>query len=187
MKNTVRYRIMRSTAICLVIALLATMALATGTQASSSSQIVKDCIDGVINGNYSKKELNNARGEVPDDVAEYTLCLDAINDALSESKGSGNKVTDLGISKTKAAVPDKETLKKFNKAVASGDDAIKVGRSEVIPGSASMLGDKGLIADLPTSVAVLIGLIGVSMIAITGVSLYRNRDGFKKLGRLFKR
>ncbi len=187
MKNSFRYPKSFSAAFFLACALIAAMTLATGTQALSSNQIVKDCIDGVIDGNYTKKELNNAKGEVPADIGEYTLCLDAINDALAKSKGADNKVTDLGVFKTKPVVPDEKTQKKLKKAATGGSKAIKVGNSEVIPGSASMLQGKGLIADLPTSVAVLIGLIGLSMITLTGFSLYRNREGFKKLGRLFKR
>ena len=187
MKGTVRQSMPRSFVIYLSAVLLLAIASGQTAHAASSDQIVRDCIDGVINGNYSNKDLNRAKGQIPDDVAQYTSCLDAINDALSGSKGSKNKVADLGVFESKPIEPDAKAQKKLKKAESKGDKPIVVGDSKVIPGSPSLLKGSGLIADMPVSVAILIGLIGISMITAAGLSIYRNRGGFKKLGRLFKR
>ena len=187
MKGSIRQSMRRSSVIYLSAVLLVAIASAQTAYAASSSEIVRDCIDGVLDGNYSNKDLNRARGQVPDDVAQYTSCLDAISDALSGSKNSGNKVADLGVFEEQPIAASERVTKKLVKANSKGNKPIEVGDTEVVPGSASLLEGSGLIADMPTPVALLIGLIGLSMIAAIGLSIYRNREEFKRLVRIFKR
>jgi hypothetical protein len=84
---------MRIALLPLSLAVLALGLFATSASASKANAIIKDCSTsdtGLLKGSYSKADLRAARKLVRGDVAEYTGCMDAINDALSGGGGNGN-------------------------------------------------------------------------------------------------
>ncbi len=80
--------------ITLLIILLALCLLApSAASAASSDTILRDCVDGKIDGSYSRGALNDARGKIPSDVDEYSDCRGAIDQARVQGgsqSGDGN-------------------------------------------------------------------------------------------------
>ena len=58
---------------------------------ATSDTILRDCVDGKIDGSYSRAALDDARGKIPSDVDEYSDCRGAIDQArVAGSSQSGN-------------------------------------------------------------------------------------------------
>lgn len=75
------------------LAVLTTLAaLATPSAAlADSSDVIRDCQDGKIDGTYSQKEFSSALRNIPTDVDEYTDCRDVIRRAqLGAARGRTN-------------------------------------------------------------------------------------------------
>ena len=59
--------------------------------AASTDTILRDCVDGQIDGDYSRADLERARRDIPSDVEEYSDCRGAIDQArIDASAGSGS-------------------------------------------------------------------------------------------------
>jgi len=72
-------------AVCACLAMCLTLCLALpGAASADSTAIYQDCnSDGVINGNYSKSDLQSALGSLPADLKQYSDCESAIQQALA--------------------------------------------------------------------------------------------------------
>jgi len=84
---------MRIALLPLSLVVLALGLCAASASASTAEQIIKDCSNsdtGLLKGSYSKADLRAARKLVRGDIAEYTGCADAINEALSQNGDNGN-------------------------------------------------------------------------------------------------
>src|SRR5688500_20081456 len=78
-------RIIRTLILALAFAALAFPAAAL----ASGDDVIRDCADdGVIDGDYSDRELRQAERDLPSDIDEYTDCREAIRAELG-SDGSG--------------------------------------------------------------------------------------------------
>jgi hypothetical protein len=113
-------------------AVLATM-LVGATQARANA-VLQDCNDNYqIDGNYSKQQLLDALAEVKTDVAEYSVCQDAINSALTQKitkngSKSGGKSGKSGQSLKTASSEDLTTeaqREKIREQVEDETDAAK--------------------------------------------------------------
>lgn len=83
---------MRFVPLTLCLAVLALGASAATASASTADTIIRDCSSsdtGLLKGSYSKADLRSARKLVRGDIAEYTGCMDAINEALSKNSSNG--------------------------------------------------------------------------------------------------
>jgi len=73
-------------------ALLLALPAASARANASDTRIVEDCqhsATGELTGTYTKAQLNHALHNLPGDVAEYSGCYDAINQALLASSAGG--------------------------------------------------------------------------------------------------
>ena len=72
--------------------LLACLLAPAAAGAASSDEILRDCADGQIDGNYSRKEIDRARKSIPGDLDEYSDCRGALEGAridITAGKGKG--------------------------------------------------------------------------------------------------
>ena len=167
--------------------LVGLLALAVPAAAfASSKDVIRDCADdGVIDGDYSDRELRQAEDDLPSDLDEYTDCREAIRAELGSGSGGGRK---------KGAAPTDGSLVTKDGAVASSRDdidalgelersrendapSIKVGGRKVTVGDAAggkLLGVANTSNDLPASLLTALILLGL-MVAGGGVLLARRR------------
>jgi hypothetical protein len=55
-------------------------------------KVIKDCNeDGVLNGNYSNRDLRGALDNLPSDIDEYSDCRDVIKAAMTSPSGRGGE------------------------------------------------------------------------------------------------
>ena len=72
--------------------LLACLLAPAAAGAASSDEILRDCADGQLEGDYSRKEIEKARKNIPGDLDEYSNCRGALAGAridVTAGKGKG--------------------------------------------------------------------------------------------------
>lgn len=77
----------------LVALLLLALSAAPAGANDADNTIIQDCqtsATGALTGSYTKAQLKHARRNLPGDVAEYSGCYDAIQQALLPSDGGGS-------------------------------------------------------------------------------------------------
>jgi hypothetical protein len=79
----------RTTLLITIVALLASVP-ATVSADSVTKRILKDCVDGQIDGKYSNADLARARKEIPAEAQEYSDCEGAIYQARIANSSSAN-------------------------------------------------------------------------------------------------
>ena len=145
-----------------LILLLAAPAASAGVR----EKILRECQDGRITGDFTPKQLRDARKHIPTDIDEYSDCRDVLAQAaLTGRGGSGGKGTSApggvlpggGGSPMTASDPGE---------TAALDDArlnnapLSVGDTSVIPGAAGFA-DTAVRHGLPTTLLVLLILLGL--------------------------
>lgn len=168
--------------------LLAALALTLAVPAAalaSGRDVIKDCAeDGVIDGDYSEREYEDAQDELPSDIDEYTDCREAIRGGLTpggRGRGGSAEGADPSLVTESGAVAgspdDIAALGALEEAAADGDaPTLEVGGEPVTPGDPSggqLLGIGGTGNDLPTSLLPALLLLLVS--GATGVYLLLRR------------
>jgi hypothetical protein len=167
----------------LLACLLAVLAAAPAQAQDTRSQILRECQDGVLTGDYTTKEIRDARNNIPDDIDQYSDCRDVLSRALQSSAGGGNGggggaggaggggagggggsgggAGGGGALLTPATDDDRKALED---AVAGGAAPVEIGGRPVEPGTA------GLVArnDLPSTLIVVLALLGAA--AVIGAS-----------------
>ena len=81
---------MRRTTLLITIVALLAFVPATVSADSVTNRILKDCVDGQINGKYSNADLTRALKEIPAEAQEYSDCEGAIRDARIANSTSQN-------------------------------------------------------------------------------------------------
>lgn len=179
-----------------VLVALALTALAVpGTALASGDDVIRDCADdGVIDGDYSDRELRQAERDLPSDIDEYTDCREAIRGELGSDRdssggggtpGGGRSSTDPRLVTDSGAVAgspeDREALDDLTGG-GRGDDrpSIDVGGTQVTPGEGGkVLGAAQASNDLPGSL--LSALIVLVLTAAAGTALLIRRRGLAAL------
>lgn len=152
---------------------------ASPASAASTTQILRDCADdGVLQGNYTPAELRKARQNIPTDTDQYTDCRDVIARAAARSVrdrdrgdtagaasqgggGSGKSRSDSGA----PIIPQNdEDQKDLEDAYKRGYDPQRVGELDITPGSAGLSATAAR-HDLPTSLIVVLALLGLTALA----------------------
>lgn len=85
--------------IALLVAALACTLPATAAAGSVSDRIYADCEHsptGALTGHYTNAQLRQALKDMPGDVAEYSGCYDAINQAMLAGRNGGGAGGGLG-------------------------------------------------------------------------------------------
>lgn len=191
----------------LVLVLLAPPAAA---QQSIRIKILRECSqNGRLTGDYTAQQIRDARSNIPDDIDEYTDCRDVLTRALlsraggdSNSGGDGGGNTgggtatsggsggtgggggggggDGGALLTPSTDADRSAL---DTAGRSNQTPIEVSGASVTPGSAGSLHN-----DLPTTLIVLLALLGAAALAaMAPVVRQRGVASVKALGPAIRR
>src|SRR5215210_9115202 len=78
---------------CVVAVLLTT---ATPALAGTREKILQECQDGRLSGDYTAKEIRDARNHIPTDIDQYSDCRDVLARALAAKAGGGGRGGDRG-------------------------------------------------------------------------------------------
>ena len=179
----------------LIIALLTCALLVPAAALASGDDVIQDCADdGVIDGNYSDRELREAERDLPSDIDEYTDCREAIRGELGSDRGSGsgpgdrpgrgraatdpNLVTDSGA--VAGSREDRDALDDLTGSRGGDGPSIVVGGRQVTPGEAGkLLGAAQASNDLPGSL--ISALVLLVLCAVAGTALLIRRRGLPAL------
>jgi hypothetical protein len=185
---------------CLVLGLM----MAPAANAASTTQILRDCADdGILQGDYSPRELRKARQDIPADTDQYTNCRDVLARAAARAvSGGGNGQGGDGGGGTGAGGPggggggggdaDRDLVrpttpddyKILNDAQRPLSNPLEVGGKPVISGANGFAA--GIRNDIPATLLVVLGLIGVAALA-GAVLLARRARGTREIATLFRR
>lgn len=185
-------RILRTLILALALCALALPA----TAGASGDEVIRDCADdGVIDGDYSDRELREAERDLPSDIDEYTDCREAIraelgSDGSGGAPGGGRNSTDPALVTESGAVAgsreDREALDELTGSRGGDRPSVDVGGTQVTPGeSGKLLGAAQASNDLPGSL--LSALILLVLCAAAGTALMIRRRGMPELPALVNR
>jgi hypothetical protein len=164
----------------LALLLACVAAIPADAHASVIDDIIVDCQDGELQGNYTPAQLRKARQDLPGDVAQYTDCAAVLRNAEipdrpGQSAGTGtgatgtNSSTDgLGgsLDREQATTPgDAITLAeamKANEQPVTADPVDPVNPNSLRPTAAVRLDRSGNV--LPTSLVVVLAGLGVGLL-----------------------
>jgi hypothetical protein len=176
-------------------------AAASPALAGTREKILQECQDGRLTGDYTAKEIRDARNNIPTDIDQYSDCRDVLSRALAAkaggsgggggtgggggggAAGGGGSDEGSGPLLTPSSPQDTQALQD---AQANGGSPIKVGESAIQPGTAGLVSGAPR-TGLPAGVIAVLVLLGVAALA-GGVPLARRLGGsFSGLGGLGKR
>ena len=81
---------LRSMPRMVLIAVLAVLVAAPTALANPTrNKILRECQSGSLSGDYTAREIRDARSNIPDDVDQYTDCRDVLSRALLDLAGGG--------------------------------------------------------------------------------------------------
>src|SRR3954453_15116673 len=83
---TARMLLRLALASCVVAVLLTAAAPAL---AGTREKILQECQDGRLSGDYTAKEIRDARNHIPTDIDQYSDCRDVLPRALASRAGGG--------------------------------------------------------------------------------------------------
>ena len=154
---------------CLVLGLFAVVPAAN---AASTTQILRDCADdGVLQGDYTPKELRKARQNIPTDTDEYTDCRDVLARALAagvSSRGGGSGGASGGAGGSDQPPPDPNSPEGREIVGQAGakppPGPMNIGGRSVVPGRAS-LSAGGVRNELPPGMLAALILLGAGALS----------------------
>ena len=151
-------------------------------------KILRECQDGRITGDYSPAQLRDARKNIPTDIDEYSDCRDVLARAAlagRSSGGGGNGGAGGGGGETAAPggvlpgggggsqvlTPDATEQSELDKARGSAASSFVDGE-RIVPGATGLAADAAR-NGLPTSLLIVLVLLGVCGIVAAGPALHR--------------
>jgi len=178
------------------IALLAVLAAAPAAQADSTrTKILRECQEGRLTGDYTAKQIRDARNNIPDDLDQYSDCRDVLSRALqSQAGGSGDGAgggtggggtggggggDGGGEVLTPSTDADRAALQS---AATAGGQPLQIAGRPVTPGEAGALRN-----DLPTTLLVVLILLAAATAAATAPFLRRRAGRLVALGPALRR
>jgi hypothetical protein len=172
---------------CLVAVLVAApAALADSTR----TKILQECQDGRLTGDYTPRQIRDARNNIPDDVDQYSDCRDVLTRALltragdsgggggggaagGGSAGGGGGGGGGGQPLTPSTDADRKALEA---AATSGGQPLEIAGRRVTPGEGALRND------LPTTLIVVLALLAV--VAAAAIAPFLRRNTFSRLTAL---
>jgi hypothetical protein len=156
-----------------LIALLALLLLAPAAPAQSTrNKILRECQSGSLSGDYTAREIRDARNNIPDDLDQYTDCRDVLTRALlsraggDAGSGDGGGVGGAfggpgggggdGAPLTPSTEADQKALEGASRA---GVTPLEIAGRPVTPGESAARND------LPTTLLVLLALLAAAALA----------------------
>jgi hypothetical protein len=164
---------------------------------ASGSDVIRDCAqDGVLNKQYSQKDLQNALNNLPSDIDEYTDCRQVIRAAMGGGNGNTGGAPPNGIMTPSGAIAgspaDIQALDNLSAQAAKGKrPAISIGGRRILPGNAGLsgvlgglAGSNGMPASLMAAIAALLVLAVVTAyLAVRAKLPLLRRVALRVLGR----
>jgi hypothetical protein len=160
-----------------LIALLAVLVAATPAQADGTrNKILRECQNGSLTGDYTAREIRDARSNIPDDLDQYTDCRDVLTRALLNlagggggddggdggtgggTGGGGGGGDAGGAPLTPSTDADRQAIAS---AASAGEQPIEIAGRNVTPGQAALRND------LPPTLLVLLALLAAAAAAST--------------------
>jgi hypothetical protein len=161
----------------LIVVLVVLVAAPSALAQSTRNQILRECQNGRLSGDYTAREIRDARANIPDDVDQYTDCRDVLARALlglagggsGDGTGAGGAIGGDtaggggtggiggdagGAPLTPATDADRRAIEE---AATEGAQPVEVAGRQVTPGDASN--------DLPSTLLVLLILIAAAAVA----------------------
>jgi hypothetical protein len=151
-------------------------AAASPALAGTREKILQECQNGSLTGDYTAREIRDARNNIPTDIDQYSDCRDVLSRALAAKAGGGGGggggvggggagggggAEGTGPLLTPSSPAD---TKAIQNAQVKGDDPVKVGDSTVAPGAAGLAAGAPR-TDLPTGLIIVLALLGVAALA----------------------
>ncbi len=155
-----------------LIALLALLLAApTALADATRNKILRECQSGHLTGDYTAREIRDARNNIPDDLDQYTDCRDVLTRALlsraggdsgsgggggAGGGGSGTGGGEPAAPLTPSTDADKQALAQ---AAGAGEVPVNVAGRPVTPGESAFRND------LPGTLLVLLALLAAAAVA----------------------
>jgi hypothetical protein len=151
----------------IVVAALAALALPASAHAGAFD-VIRDCAkDGRLDGNYSNRELREARNNLPADIDEYSDCREVINGAITGGSDRGGGRDNGGGGGSAASAQERKAARARDAAAL--DKLTREGRKPTlnVAGKNVEPGDNGLFdlasaansLPLPLLLALIAGLL----------------------------
>jgi hypothetical protein len=168
-----------------VVALLLTVA--SPALAGTREKILQECQDGRLSGDYTAKEIRDARNNIPTDIDQYSDCRDVLSRALNDKAagggagggggGAGGGGTSPGGSGggpllTPSSPADQSAIAQ---AQQHGDEPVSVGGAPLTPGAAG-LNSGAPRTTIPVEALVVLALLALAALA-GSAPFARNRLG----------
>ena len=143
-------------------------------------QILRECQEGRITGDYTPKQLRDARRHIPTDIDEYSDCRDVLAQAALTGRGGsgGDGSTSSapgGVRPDDGRAPQTPSDPVENAELNDArlrSDAQSVGEQSIIPGAAGFAASAER-HGLPPTVLVVLILLGLCVSAATFASVRR--------------
>src|SRR3954465_13664483 len=118
-------------------------AAATPALAGTRQKILQECQDGRLSGDYTAKEIRDARNHIPTDIDQYSDCRDVLARALASRAGGGGGGGGAGggLGGTGGGDGDGPLLTPSTdadhtaiaQAQTNGDEPVQVGPTAIVP------------------------------------------------------
>jgi hypothetical protein len=173
-----------------LIALLAlVLAAPTALADAPRNKILRECQNGRLTGDYTVREIRDARNNIPDDLDQYTDCRDVLTRALLTRAGGdggsggggagGGGIPPGGDGGAGALTPSTEADRQaLSGAADAGEVPIDVAGRRVTPGETALRND------LPTTLIVLLALLAAAAVAGLAPALRRHAPGLAAIRRV---
>ena len=177
--------------------LLALLLTAAPAQAQSTrDKIFRECQDGALQGDYSSREIRDARNNIPDDIDQYSDCRDVLSRALQTGAGGGGDGSGGGAGGAGGGggggagptlTPSSDADQAALDDAANGGGALDVGGRSIVPGQAGFGADAAR-NTVPSSLIVVLALLAAAALA-SAAPLVRRRGlpAVAGLGSLIRR
>ena len=146
-------------------------------------KILRECQGGRITGNYSPKQLRDARNHIPTDIDEYSDCRDVLARAALAGSGGGSAGGGGGGSSAPGGVQtsgrddlsyaaNDEERKELSDALSSGSEGGDIGGEKIVPGASGFAADAAR-HGLPTTLLTALILLGLCLLAAFAPAVHR--------------
>jgi hypothetical protein len=171
--------VLRLACTCLLGLLLAPVPAAL---ADTRRDILRECQEGRLTGDYTAAEIRDARNNIPDDIDQYSDCRDVLSAALAAKAGgsggggegfgggfggSGGTGAGGGGGGELLTPATEEDRRALSDAAARGDDPVEINGREIVPGAAGLTAGAAR-HDLPLTL--LLVLVGLALAALAGLA-----------------
>ena len=171
-----------------LIALLALLLAApTALADATRNKILRECQTGSLTGDYSAREIRDARNNIPDDLDQYTDCRDVLTRALLSraggdsgsggggGTGGGGGGTGGGESAAPLTPSTESDQQALDQAAGAGEVPVNVSGRAVTPGESAFRND------LPATLLVLLALLAAAAVAGLAPALRRRAPSLRRV------